>query len=147
MKSRYDGQSWSRIFVGAVSLALVATAMGCVRVPRASTQRDLAKSTAARETIAMFELALAAFELDTGRYPTAQEGLGVLSEAPKGPNAANWKGPYIRGAVPLDPWGHPYVYVAPSTIKSGNYDIVCYGSDGREGGSGSATDLHRPARQ
>jgi general secretion pathway protein G len=76
--------------------------------------------------------------LDEGRYPTTQEGLGALVNRPPGMDA--WHGPYLKGGmVPLDPWRNPYVYVAPGA--HGPYDLISYGSDGREGGEGSAADI------
>src|SRR5882724_8581116 len=78
------------------------------------------------------------FHLDVGRYPTSSEGLSALAQRPD--NASVWNGPYLKtGAVPTDPWGHLYVYRAPA--ERGPYEIVSLGSDGQEGGAGTATDL------
>jgi general secretion pathway protein G len=67
-----------------------------------------------------------AFYLDKGRYPENQEGLKVLA-------------PQFIKTIQPDPWGHPYQYVQPG--KTGAFDIICLGSDGREGGSGAAADI------
>jgi general secretion pathway protein G len=85
-----------------------------------------------------FSSALDLFNLDAGRYPSATEGLGALVSRTPGIEA--WNGPYLKGGnVPKDPWNHPYVYRAPG--EHGAYDIVSYGSDGQEGGSGTAADI------
>ena len=78
------------------------------------------------------------FYLDVGRYPTGSEGLAALALRPG--NTAIWNGPYLKtGAVPTDPWGHIYVYRAPA--ERGPYEIVSLGSDGQEGGAGTAADI------
>ncbi|HEV1999967.1 MAG TPA: type II secretion system protein GspG, partial [Xanthobacteraceae bacterium] len=78
------------------------------------------------------------FFLDAGRYPTGAEGLGALVRRPGA--VALWNGPYLKGAiVPNDPWGNAYVYRSPG--QHGAYDIVSFGADGNEGGTGSAADI------
>src|SRR6185312_6212502 len=78
------------------------------------------------------------FNLDTGRYPTTSEGLVALIRSPG--NIPSWNGPYLKsGSVPDDPWGKPYVYRSPG--EHGAYDIMSYGSDGNEGGAGTAADI------
>ena len=97
-----------------------------------------AKQSAARAQLANFSTALDAFYVDCERYPTTQEGLAVLRDHPEG--AEHWNGPYLKKEVPLDPWGHPYVYRAPG--RSGGYEILSYGADGREGGDGENSDIN-----
>ena len=78
------------------------------------------------------------FYLDAGRYPSSAEGLGALVQPIGG--VASWNGPYLKGgSVPLDPWGKAYVYRSPG--EHGAYDVVSLGSDGQEGGSGTAADI------
>jgi general secretion pathway protein G len=90
----------------------------------------------------MFGASLDAYRLDTGRYPTTEQGLAALWLAPAAePRAAAWRGPYLRKDVPLDPWQHPYVYRSPATASRGGYDLLSYGEDGREGGDGDAADI------
>jgi general secretion pathway protein G len=73
-----------------------------------------------------------------GRYPSSNDGLAALVQRPG--NAEEWNGPYLKGGVvPNDPWGHAYVYRSP--VEHAPYEIVSYGSDGQEGGSGTATDI------
>jgi len=78
-----------------------------------------------------------AFRLDTGRYPTTEEGLKSLREKPSG--IENWEGPYLPKEIPVDPWGKPYVYKAPG--EHGDYDLISYGLDGAEGGEGENQDI------
>jgi len=97
-----------------------------------------AKQSAARAQLANFSTALDAFDVDCERYPTTQEGLAALRERPEG--AEKWNGPYLTKEIPSDPWGHPYVYRAPG--RSGGYEILSYGADGREGGDGDNADIN-----
>lgn len=97
-----------------------------------------AKASVARAQMENFAVALDAFYLDLGRYPSTQEGLQALRTPPDG--AATWRGPYLKKDLGTDPWGHPYVYRAPG--RSGGYEISSYGADGREGGEHDDADLH-----
>jgi general secretion pathway protein G len=97
-----------------------------------------AKQSAARAQLTNFGTALDAFYMDVDRYPTSQEGLNALRERPEG--ADRWNGPYLKKEVPVDPWGHPYVYRAPG--RNGGYEIVSFGGDGREGGDGDNADIN-----
>jgi general secretion pathway protein G len=96
-----------------------------------------AKESAARAQIENFATALDGFLVDIGRYPSTQEGLNALRNKPEGTD--KWKGPYLKKEIPADPWGQPYVYRAPG--RSGGYEIVSYGADGREGGEGENADI------
>ena len=73
-----------------------------------------------------------------GRLPSTEEGLAILNTAP--PNDPHWAGPYLKKDVPMDPWGHPYVYAAPGTHNN-DFDLMSYGRDGQPGGSGEDADL------
>ena len=82
--------------------------------------------------------ALDLFYLDAGRYPSTSEGLAALVQ--RTPGVAAWNGPYLKGgSLPNDPWNHPYLYRSPG--ERGPYEIISYGSDGQEGGSGIAADI------
>jgi len=101
-----------------------------------------AKQQAARAQIELFGLALDAYRLDTGDYPTTEQGLAVLWEAPTtGPVPAGWRGPYTRKAIPLDPWGRAYVYRFPAVEARAGYDLVSYGKDGQPGGEDENADV------
>jgi general secretion pathway protein G len=95
------------------------------------------RQSAAKTQIELLGQALDQFRLDTGRYPTTAEGLNALLVDPGVPG---WDGPYLKKAVPNDPWGRPYHYESPGT--HGDYDIVSFGSDGSAGGEGEAKDLN-----
>ncbi len=97
-----------------------------------------AKQTAAREQIENFGTALDNFVVDMGRFPTTQEGLKALRTKPEGTD--KWNGPYLKKEIPNDPWGNPYVYRAPG--RSGGYEIVALGADGREGGDEDNADIN-----
>ena len=101
-----------------------------------------AKETTARTQIEMLGAALDAYRLDTGRYPTTEQGLAALSQEPASePRPMNWRGPYLRKSVPLDPWGNAYVYRAPGTASGSGYDLLSQGADGRPGGTGEDADI------
>jgi general secretion pathway protein G len=120
-----------------VVITLIGLIMGLVG-PRVLNYLTESKVKTARIQIESLASALDLYFLDAGRYPTTSEGLGALV-APPGSSAA-WNGPYVKGSVvPTDPWGTPYVYRSPS--QHGAYDIVSYGADKQEGGSGVQADI------
>jgi general secretion pathway protein G len=81
--------------------------------------------------------ALDQYRLDTGHYPTSEQNLTVLFTRPS--NETKWGGPYLKKAVPLDPWGRAYVYKQPG--DHGEYDLFSYGKDGESGGTDDAADV------
>ncbi len=105
--------------------------------PRLFGRVGQAKQQAARTQIAAMETALDTFRLDTGRYPTSQEGLQALQVSPG--NLTGWEGPYLKKDIPRDPWGSPYQYKSPG--DHGEYDLWSFGSDGTPGGEGEAGDV------
>lgn len=101
-----------------------------------------AKQTSARAQIESLGLALEQYRLDNDQFPSTAQGLVALRARPSGePVPPNWRGPYLRKEVPLDPWGRAYVYRAPGTVNPGSYDLLTLGRDGREGGSGDDADV------
>ena len=120
-----------------VVITIIALIMGIVG-PRVLNYLTESKAKAAKIQIESFASALDLFFLDTGRYPNGSEGLTALVQRPGSINA--WNGPYLKGGVvPFDPWGNPYVYRAPG--QHGTYDIISYGADGTEGGTGAGQDI------
>ncbi len=106
--------------------------------PRVLNYLTDAKIKTAKIQIASFENALDLYYLDANRYPSTSEGLRALVERPGG--TAVWTGPYLKGnTVPNDPWGKPYVYRSPG--EHGPYDIMSYGADGQQGGTGADGDI------
>jgi general secretion pathway protein G len=89
-----------------------------------------ARITAAGNDIVAIELALDTYETDVGAYPTSDQGLQALVEAPKG--VPNWRGPYVK-QIPVDPWGNPYVYVIPGKHNRRAFDLWSNGPDGIQG--------------
>jgi general secretion pathway protein G len=106
--------------------------------PRYFSQVGKSQVKAARAQLDALDKALEQFRLDAGRLPTTEEGLAVLNTAP--PNLTGWGGPYLKKAVPNDPWGHPYVYAAPGTHNN-DFDLSSLGKDGRPGGTGEDADV------
>jgi len=104
--------------------------------PRLIPKVGKGKQAATKAQIELFGQALDQFKLDTGRYPTASEGLNALIV---NPGAHGWDGPYLKKAVPNDPWGRAYVYQSPGT--HGDYDLISYGVDGSPGGEGENKDV------
>lgn len=95
------------------------------------------KIKVARAQMDSLEKALAQYQLDADEFPPAELGLGALMTPP--PGASKWQGPYLKRGVPMDPWGHPYIYKLASGSK--DVDLVSLGSDGQPGGDGEAKDI------
>jgi general secretion pathway protein G len=124
-----------------VEILVVITIIGLIMAlvgPQVLRYLTESKVKAARIQIESFNSALDLLFLDIGRYPTTSENLAALVQRPG--NLASWNGPYLKGGtVPADPWGTAYVYRAPGQRSA--YEIVSYGSDGQQGGTGSAADI------
>lgn len=107
--------------------------------PKYFDQADKAAQRTAKAQIESFKKSLATYRLETGRFPTSDQGLNALIQRPG--NEPKWQGPYLDArSVPLDPWSHPYIYRSPG--KNGaDYDIISLGKDGQPGGTGFNTDI------
>src|SRR5260221_5320425 len=123
-----------------VVIVVIAVLAGMV-APNVFKHVGEAKYVTARSQIEMLGAALDAYRLDNGRYPVTAQGLASPLQAPTPDPPMNWKGPYLRKDVPLDPWGHPYAYVCPGEHNPAGYDLVSYGADGQPGGDGEAGDV------
>jgi general secretion pathway protein G len=100
------------------------------------------KETAARVQIEMLAATLDAYRLDNDIYPSSEQGLEALRREPLSvPRPRNWRGPYLRKEVPLDPWGNRYVYRNPGIGNPLGFDLTSLGRDGREGGEGEYADI------
>lgn len=95
----------------------------------------------ARAQIEIFAMALDAYRLDNGRYPTTEEGLSALTRQPEAEAGLRWRGPYLRKQEPLDPWDRPYVYVSPGDVNPTAYDLISFGRDGAPGGDDEDADI------
>ena len=124
-----------------VVLAIIATLVAVV-APSIFRNVGDAKADAAKSQLEIFGLALDAYRIDNDAYPTTAQGLEALWTKPDLANAPrNWRGPYLRKDVPLDPWGRPYVYVAPGLENPTGYDLYTLGRDGKAGGSDEDADI------
>ena len=130
-KSR--GFTLLELLVVLVIIGLLAGYVG----PKYFSQIGKSEVKAARAQIDALEKALDQYRLDVGHYPATEQGLSALNERPQ--DEANWAGPYLKKAAPVDPWGKPYVYQQPGT--HGEYDLSSYGKDGQPGGTAEAADI------
>jgi len=105
--------------------------------PRYFQQIGRSERTAAANQIDALSKAIDSLRLDMGHFPRQEDGLRALVERPEG--ESRWDGPYLRGSVPLDPWGNPYVYRYPGTRS--DYEVISYGKDGRPGGEKDDADV------
>lgn len=120
-----------------VVLTIIAL-LGAVVGPQVMKQLSGAKSKTARMQIEDFGAGLDLFNLENGRYPTTQEGLEALIQAP--PGLENWNGPYLKKKkIPQDPWNSDYHYQSPG--DNGPYDLYSYGADNTPGGDKDNADI------
>lgn len=124
-------------------LVILAT-LAAIVIPRFAGRSQQARVTAAQSQIGSFQLALDAFEVDNGFYPPTSPGLNALVQQPN--NAPDWRGPYLRKGVPLDPWGNPYTYEYPGRRNPDGYDLMSMGPDQRVGGGDDITNWDEPQR-
>jgi len=132
-RRRDAGITLIELLVVMVIIAMFATLVGA----RLFRNVDKAKQTQAKAQIQEFESVLDMYRLDVGRYPSTEEGRQALQVKPA--NVANWDGPYLKKDIPLDPWGHPYVYKFPG--QHTDFDLYSLGGDGQEGGEGNNADI------
>lgn len=132
-RSRARGFTLLELLVVVVIIGLLA---GLV-APRYFDSVSKSKSKIAKAQIESLDKALDQYRLDVGGYPTAEQGLGALTTQPSG--ISKWQGPYLKKALPADPWGNDYVYGVQS--GGGTIDIISYGADGKPGGTGEAQDV------
>ena len=123
-----------------VVIAIIATLAALVG-PEILRNTSTARIQAARSQIEMLGLALDQYQLDNAAYPTTSQGLTALRELQAGDQGLRWRGPYLRRAVPPDPWGRPYLYVAPGVENPAGFDLYSLGRDGTAGGEGEDADL------
>jgi general secretion pathway protein G len=133
MRKTNKGITLIELLVVMVIIAMFATLVGS----RLFRNVEKGRQTVAKEQITQFESNLDIYRLDVGRYPSTEEGLQALRARPSG--VENWDGPYLKKDVPMDPWGHPYVYRFPG--QHGDFDLFSFGADGQEGGDGDAADI------
>ncbi len=127
------------LLVVIVIISVLAAVVG----PRFFGRTEQSKIAAARAQIENLSMALDNYQLDTGYFPSNEQGLKALVQKPSGrPPATNWRGPYMKAReVPLDPWGSDFVFISPGKVNTQWYDLLSYGKDGREGGDGDQADI------
>ncbi|MFM9873599.1 MAG: type II secretion system major pseudopilin GspG [Fimbriimonadaceae bacterium] len=118
---------------------LILAILAAMIVPRLISRADEAKVARSKSDLVNIRKSLDVYYLDTGVYPTAQEGLEALRTPPSG--VTGWKGPYFLKPITGDGWGNPYVYDWPGPDGDASYVLMSYGSDGQPGGSDNATDI------
>ncbi|MCG8567796.1 MAG: type II secretion system major pseudopilin GspG [Desulfobacterales bacterium] len=126
------------LLVVVVIIGVLASVVG----PRFFGKTEQAKISAARAQIENFSIALDSYQLDTGAFPTTEQGLAALvTKTATPPEPKNWRGPYLRKKeIPSDPWGNPYLYEYPA--KNGpDFDLLSYGKNGQLGGTGDDADI------
>ena len=128
---RQAGFTLIELLVVMVIMGLLVALVG----PNLLSQVDKARPKTARTQIANFATAVEMFNLDVGRYPTENEGLEALRQDPSG--VKRWDGPYVKKKIPEDPWDKAYIY----RTAGRDFEILSYGADGAEGGSGLDADI------
>lgn len=119
-----------------VVMVIIGLLVGYV-APRYFNQVGKSEIKAAQAQIKGLETALDQYRLDVGRYPSTEQGLAALDAQPAG--QSRWQGPYLKKAVPPDPWGNPYQYRFPG--EHGDFDLYSFGQDGKPGGTGEYADI------
>jgi general secretion pathway protein G len=133
-RSRQAGITLIEMLVVVTIIALFAALVA----PRLLRKSDTARVTATRAQINSFMTALGAYKLDTGMFPTTEQGLQALRTRPSG--LEQWDGPYLPQEIPPDPWGHAYLYKYPGE-HGDEPDIISLGTDGQPGGEGINADI------
>jgi general secretion pathway protein G len=131
--ARVSGFTLLELLVVMVIIGMLASFVG----PKFFAQIGKSETKTARAQIDALDKALDQYRLDVGRYPTTEQGLAALNERPAG--ETKWSGPYLKKAVPMDPWAHAYLYKHPG--EHGEYDLFSYGKDWQPGGTGEAEDI------
>lgn len=137
MRRRRNTQAGVTLIEMLVVVTIIALFAALV-APRMMGKADAARRTAAHAQINSFMTALGSYKLDTGTYPTTEQGLQALRVKPEGVN--NWQGPYLPQDIPNDPWGHAYIYKFPGD-HGDEPDVTSYGQDGQPGGDGNSADI------
>ena len=137
MKFRLNKQAGFTLLELLVVIVIIGLLAGYV-APRYFAQVGKSEIKVAQAQIEGLGKALDQYRLDTGHYPSTEQGLAALMERPT--TEPKWDGPYLKKALPSDPWGKPYMYRFPG--ERGEYDIFSYGKDGQAGGTGESVDIN-----
>jgi general secretion pathway protein G len=129
----HQGFSLIELMVVMVIIGLLAALVA----PKLFPKLGKGKQAAAKAQIELLNQALDQYRLDTGSYPSTQEGLNALMT---NPGQEKWDGPYLKKNVPADPWGNAYTFQSPGT--HGEYDLYSLGRDNKPGGEGEDKDIN-----
>lgn len=132
-RKRERGFTLIELLIVMIILGLLAALVG----PRMFGKVGKSRQRAAKAQISLFETALDTYRLDVGRYPTTEQGLEALRADPG--DSERWDGPYLEKEIPVDPWGHAYVFECPG--ENAEYELVSLGADGQAGGEGEDADI------
>lgn len=132
-----DGFTLLELLVVMVIIGLLVGYVG----PKYFSQLGKSESGAAAAQIEALRQALDQYRLNIGQYPTAEQGLQALNNAPS--SEPKWSGPYLSKSVPNDPWGRPYIYRQPGSHDA-DFDLFTLGKDGKPGGTGADQDIGHP---
>jgi len=139
--SNDQGFTLLEIMVVVVILSILALYVG----PKIMGRPQEARINAAMIQITSIETALKMYKLDNGAYPSTEQGLDALVQAPEVGQLANkWrKGGYMeKSKIPKDPWGNEYIYLSPGTYNTDSFDLMSYGPDGEPGGEDENADIN-----
>lgn len=131
--NRFNTKAFTMIEI--MLVVIIIGILAAMVIPKLAGRSEDARKAAAKADIdAHLSSALDLFEMDNGKYPTTEQGLEALIENPFTGGEGKWKGPYLKKKkVPTDPWGRPYVYTAPGSHNTEDYDLSSLGPDGVEG--------------
>ncbi|WP_269531865.1 type II secretion system major pseudopilin GspG [Chitinimonas sp. BJYL2] len=133
-KTQQRGFTLLELLVVLLIIGLLAGFVG----PKYFGQIGRSEQKVAKAQIDAFDKALDQYRVDVGRYPTTDQGLAALFAAPAG--EGKWRGPYLKKAIPADPWNNAYKYTSPGQ-DGRDFDIISYGKDGKAGGTDDDADV------
>lgn len=117
--------------------------LAAIVMPRVVGETDKARYEQAKVQMRILEDSLKRYKLDSGVYPSTEQGLESLVRKPgTGIIPRNWQeGGYLdKTEIPTDPWGNRYIYISPGQ-HGPDYDLKSLGADGLEGGDGYNADI------
>ncbi|NOU25012.1 MAG: type II secretion system major pseudopilin GspG [Methylotenera sp.] len=134
MTKKNAGFTLLELLVVMVIIGLLVSYVG----PKYFAQVGKSEVKTAKAQINALEQALDQYRLETGHYPSTEQGLDALFNKPS--NEAKWAGPYLKKAPPADPWGNAYIYKSPG--EHADIDLMSFGNDGKQGGKDEAADIN-----
>lgn len=143
MRTAHAARNGGFTLIEVIVVILVLGLLAALVAPNVIRHMSTARDATARSQISLIGTALDAYRLDTGDYPTTEQGLDALVAVPgTAPVPPNWRGPYLEKLrLPVDPWGRPYSYRHPGEHRTWSYDLWSLGRDGRDGGEGEDADI------